>query len=104
MTSPGMGSGAVAVPAGAAGRCRPVRIWIIDRQVSTCGQAARIAAPLPPQSRPEAGRSSRVRPAASSAAAVLAPMPLTPGMLSEASPHSARKSGKVRGFGNSEGL
>ena len=48
--------------------------------------------PLPPDSRPEASRPSRFRPPDSRPAAVLAPTPRTPGMLSEVSPHSARKS------------
>jgi len=79
MTSPGTGSGVVGASAGPAGSGRSFRRRIIDRQVSTCGQAAVIATPLLPESRPEAGRSSRTRPPASKAAAVLAPTPLTPG-------------------------
>jgi hypothetical protein len=63
---------------------------IMSRQVSTCCQALVIAAPFLPASRPEAGRSSRVRPPSRRAAAVLAPMPRTPGMLSDVSPASAR--------------
>src|ERR1019366_7793876 len=92
------GSGMVATPAGRDDSGRPVRIRIIDRHVSTFGQAAATAAPRLLARRPEGGRSSRVRPPDSKAAAVLAPMPLTPGMLSEASPHSARKSGYWRGL------
>lgn len=104
MTCPGIGSGTVAIPVGLAGSGRSVRILIIDRHVSTRSQAAMIAVPLLPISRPEVGRSSRVRPPDSRVAAVLAPMPLAPGMLSEMSPHRAQRSGKVREFGNSEGV
>ncbi len=97
MTSPGTGSGVVGAWAGLADSGRSFRRRIIDRQISTCGQVAAITAPLRPESRPEAGRSSRTRPSASKAAAVLVPTPLTPGMLSEASPDSARKSGYCPG-------
>ncbi len=91
ITSAGRGSGVVAkpvvVPAGT-GTWSFMRI--MSRQVSTCCQALEIAVPLRPVSRPEVGRSSRVRPPFRRAAAVLAPMPRTPGMLSDASPASAR--------------